>query len=510
VSFNDPQDDTAPLAIVPTTPIGDLVFGSGGGDVFLPDRNNVEGAYQIAREIPPTERPRTFIELSKGDRGLGQRRVKFSSVLGPVGIDLGYDETRADGYSFDARGLVDGASYGRTRTRIQSANVRGELPGGEDYLFSFRRYSNNIDGDLIAANRTHRRDGHVGLIETWFGRFQLSIFERTHKVNTPDSLTANLTTGAYLTIPLSLRAGRAIALGVGYENILSRQEMRGNKSNPRLQRALVGANGSVRIGGGFSGRFDANLTHYLDMSTGWGGRIVLGRPLGARNEAIVELKRGFRMPNLGELYLPRHTAIPGGPVLEGNRYVKEESSLDASAGLVTRFRVFENEARATVMRMRDPILLSEASTGSVLRPANSASEDLVVLEDRLKLRGTLLTIGFRFDGAVAYTPSERKRYFAPVPEWRTLLRFGFGRAFFKKTSELWVTGEYEYTGDRQSGSVQHLPAYSVYNVKLDFRLLSAHMYLQWLNVSDEKYVTVWPYLMTPRTLVYGIEWTLWE
>ena len=110
---------------------------------------------------------------------MGQRRVKFSSVVGPVGIDLGYDESRTNGYSFDARGLVDGNNYGKTRTRIQSANVRGELPSGGDYLFSFRRYSNTIDGDLISPDRTHRRDGHVGLMETSFGRFQLSIFERT-------------------------------------------------------------------------------------------------------------------------------------------------------------------------------------------------------------------------------------------------------------------------------------------------------------------------------------------
>ncbi|UCH82908.1 MAG: hypothetical protein JSW50_10575 [Candidatus Latescibacterota bacterium] len=509
VSFNDPQDDNPPFAVVPTTPIGDLVFGGGGYESFLPDRSNVEGAFRIVREPPPIDKPRTFLEISRGDRGLVQRRVKFASAVGPVGIDIGYDETRNNGYAFDARGIVSGSNYGQTRTRIQSANVRGRLPTGEDYLFSFRRYTNLIDGDLVAVDRTHRRGGHVGLIETSFGRFQLSIFERTHKVDTPDSSTANLTTGAYLTVPVSMRPGRAFALGLGYENIFSRQEMRGVRTNPRIRRVLTGVSGSLHVGGGLVGRFDANLTHYLDYSTGWGGRVVLGRELGARNEAIVELRRGFRMPNLGELFLPRHELILGGGELEGNRYVKDESSLDASAGIVTRHTIFENEARVTLMRIRDPILY-ELSTDSVLRPVNGEREGLFVLEDRFKLKGSLFTVGCRFDGAVWYTPSERDRYFSSVPEMRTLARLGFGRGLFKNTSELWVTGEFEFASERQSGSSQNLPSYSVYNLKIDFRLLSAHIYLQWLNISDEKYVTVWPYLMTPNTFVYGIEWTLFE
>ncbi|MEJ2722775.1 MAG: hypothetical protein P8181_16805, partial [bacterium] len=345
VPFNDPQDGSPPLAVVPTTPIGEIIFDGGGSDMFLPDRSNAEGAFRIIERPTPTARPRTFMEITRADRSLGQRRVEFSSVAGRVGVDIGYDETRTNGYAFDARGAVGGTNYGLTRTRIQSANLRGTLPGGEGYLFSFRRFLNNIDGDLTSVRRTHRRDGHVASMETSFGRFLLSIFERTHKVDTPDSVTANLTTGGYLTVPVSLRPGRAFSIGLGFENILSRQEMHGNETRPKLQRALAGANGVLQIGGGFTGRFDVNATHYVDMSTGWGGRIVVGRALGSNNEAIVEVRRAFRMPNLGELYLPEHYLTPEGPVMLGNRYVKGESSVEAGGGVVTRFRHFENEAR---------------------------------------------------------------------------------------------------------------------------------------------------------------------
>jgi len=31
-----------------------------------------------------------------------------------------------------------------------------------------------------------------------------------------------------------------------------------------------------------------------------------------------------------------------------------------------------------------------------------------------------------------------------------------------------------------------------------------------LNVTDEAYETVWPYLETPRTFVYGVEWTFFD
>jgi hypothetical protein len=36
------------------------------------------------------------------------------------------------------------------------------------------------------------------------------------------------------------------------------------------------------------------------------------------------------------------------------------------------------------------------------------------------------------------------------------------------------------------------------------------MYLAFFNAFDESYRTEGDFLMTPRTFVYGISWTLWE
>jgi len=55
-----------------------------------------------------------------------------------------------------------------------------------------------------------------------------------------------------------------------------------------------------------------------------------------------------------------------------------------------------------------------------------------------------------------------------------------------------------------------LPAFNVVNVTLIGRLQDVRFYAKWLNVLDEQYQTVAGYLMTPQTLSYGIEWTLFD
>ncbi|UCG52400.1 MAG: TonB-dependent receptor [Candidatus Latescibacterota bacterium] len=519
VPLNDPQDDVVPMALIPTTPIGELIFGYGGDEGFTPDRANIEGGFRIVEPPSPKGKPATSIELSRGDRGLRQRRAKFSSLVGSIGIDVAYDELRNNGYSFDARGLIAGQDFGRSTTRVQSMNLRGELPTGQGYLFAFRRYTATFDGDLISFDREHRRDGHVALIEGSFGRSRLTVFERTHKVAVherrfaiPDSATSNRTTGGYLSIPLPLPAGKSVSVGIGYEDVVSRQEMRGNVSNPRLQKGHLGLDAAATFWGGISARCDVNLTHYVDLSSGWGGRIAVGRSLGSANHAALELKRGFRMPNLKDLFLPCHATRTPGTHLEGNRYVKEETSLEGSVGLYTRYRFLKNELRATAIQIRDPILLSEEPSGTrvFLRPSSGETEELFIAEDRLTMHGEVRGIGIMLTGAVEYTPSERKRFFASVPEFRSNARLSVGRGFFKDTSEFRVSGEHQYSASRINGALQELPSYSVFNLKIDFRLLDARIYLQWLNVTNKRYLTIWPYLMTPRTFVYGIEWTLFD
>jgi outer membrane cobalamin receptor len=79
---------------------------------------------------------------------------------------------------------------------------------------------------------------------------------------------------------------------------------------------------------------------------------------------------------------------------------------------------------------------------------------------------------------------------------------------FEKSSALYLGGEYTHVDDRNDYNGVPLSAYNVVNVSLVGRLVDAHFYARWLNLLNERYETVSGYLMTPRTLEYGIEWTL--
>ena len=162
--------------------------------------------------------------------------------------------------------------------------------------------------------------------------------------------------------------------------------------------------------------------------------------------------------------------------------------------------------------MQNPVVYNrvEGESTSLRSAQNGVVEDLFVVEDRLRIRDTVLTMGVELSCGVEFTPSVRERYFASVPELRANAVASIGRDFFKKTSGLRFSVEYQYGGRRKAGSIQELPSYNVVNLKLVIRLIDANIYLQWLNVSDAKYVTVWPYLMTPKTFVYGVEWNIFD
>ncbi len=524
VPLNDPQDDRMPLGLVPTTPIGEL-SAKGQSRLFLPARSNIEGVYQIVEPPMPTDKPVTWVELSKGDRNLRQRRLKFSSIVGPVGIDFYFDELLNDGYAFDGREKVNGSDYGKSTTRTQGGNIRGRIPGGEGYLFSFRRFTHTFEGDLISADRVHRRDGHYALLRSGFGAVDLSVFERSHKTQAEeardlsgniaavDSSSANHTAGAFLSWPFSLGGGSGVTLGAGYEDVHSKQEIGDVTASNRLQKAHLGVTGSTRAPWGFALKANANTTYYVDSFAGWGADLTFGRSLGSSNRFIVELKRGFRMPNLSELYQPLHSVFMEPTIkLTGNRYVKDEHSLEASAAWYTRFGILENEIRGTGIRMQNPIVFNRVEGEAVnLRSAqNGVVEDLFVVEERLGIRESVLTMDVELSGGIEYCPSVRERYFASVPGVRASAVASIGRDIFKNTSGFRLSAEYKYGGSRKAGSTHELPSYNVVNVKLVFRLIDANIYLQWLNVSDTKYVTVWPFLMPPRTFVYGIEWSIFD
>lgn len=512
VSLNDPQDDRIPLALVPTTFLGDLVTGD-NADVFLPERGNIEGVYQVLEPAPPAEKPLVAVELSTGDRDLRQRRLRFSSIDGPVGVDFEFDELLNDGYQFDARGVVEGSGYGKSTTRMQGGNLRGALPGGANYAFSFRRFTSVFDGDLFAATSELRRDGHLAVIRTSVDRLSLSVFERSHKASAPDSSTGNHTTGVYASSSVELGDAADLLFGAGYEDIHSRQTMGGAESRPRLEKGYLGMTGRITPARNALIVVEAEATHCFDVETGWGAGLTAGKWFGVDNHMVVAFRRRFRMPNLGELFQPRHSVrMDPSVVLAGNRDVREETGLEASAAWLVRVGALTNEIRATAIRVDDPIFFDgvDGGAGGVRVPQNGDREDLVVLDDRADLRYRFLGFLFDLGGSFEYTPSDRVRFFSGVPEYRATATAAAGRDLFKNTSGFRLSAEYLRLGARTAGSIDPLAPYGVLNVKLVVRLVDARLYVQWLNVTDEAYETVWPYLETPRTFVYGVEWTFFD
>jgi hypothetical protein len=433
-------------------------------------------------------------------------------MAGTIGIDFELDELRNDGYSFDARGVVQGSGYGRSTMRSQGGNVRGELPGGAGYLFSFRRFTSTFDGDLNGPDNEQRRDGHLAVMRTSFAGVDLSVFERSHEMSVPDSATSNNTAGVYVSVPVRLSDDIGLTIGAGYEDIHSRQRMGDEESRPRLQKAHFGLAADAALPAGVIAVVEANASHSFDMSTGWGAGVTVGRRWNSANEASVSFKRRFRMPNLGELFQPRHD-VTMDPSLElaGNRYVKPEAAIEASAQWAARVGGLTNAIGATALRVQDPILYdSVTGEGSLSIAQNGVDEDLVVFAERAGFQRSVVGVLFELGGSVEYTPSDRERFFSSVPEYRATACAAVGSDFFRKTSGFRLSAEYQHGGERKAGSANSLPAYDVVNVKLVVRLIDAHLYVQWLNVTDAKYQTVWPYLMTPKTFVYGVEWTIFD
>ena len=505
IPLNDPQDDRYPLAIFETTLLGDLVSGD---DAYLPEKSGIEGTYRVLEPAPPTEKPVVTVEFSRGDRDLRQRRLRFSSIEAPVGIDLEFDELLNDGYAFDARGLVSGQNYGKSTVRSIGGNLRGALPGGSDYAFSFRRFTSTFQGDLRSADAELRRDGHLASMRVSSGRANLTVFERTHKAQAPDSVTSNHTTGVYASSAFVLGEAAEIVAGAGYEDIHSRQTMGGEETRPRLEKAHAGMTARFRSASRFI-VLDAEAAHCFDLETGWGGSASAAQWFGEKNRVLVELGRRYRLPNLGELFQPIHATPYPADFVGGNTGVGEETALEAGAAWLLRAGGFTNELRATAIRVDDPIFYDGAE-GGIRAATNGAREDIVVFDDRAELRGNLVGFAVALSGSFEYAPGDREQYFSGVPEYRATATAALGRDLFKDTSAFRLSAEYVRVGSRSSGSIDPLSPYGVLNLKLDVRLIDANLYAHWLNVTDESYETVWPYLATPLTFAYGIEWTIFD
>ncbi|MDH3197148.1 MAG: TonB-dependent receptor [Candidatus Krumholzibacteria bacterium] len=506
VEINDPQDGVAPLVHFPVSALAVMRLDGVAEDALV-EPAAIEGVLSVERGAPPTGKPTTFIELSKGTHDLRQRRVRISSVAGVAGADLSYDEVLNDGYLFDASGALGAGTpgYGSAQARYLTASLRGELPGGERYAFGLNRFTSDASGDLAGADNETRRSGHLATLRAELDESSLVLFNRGHAVTHPDSETANLTTGAYA----SWRRG-GLVLRAGFEDIAAEQRFGPVVTNSGLRKlAASAALGGDVVGGAARAWFSS--TAYWRGSVGWGAGAEVVRPLGA-HEARVRVARGFRVPTLAELYMPPHPDAAG-VTLAGNADVGAEHAWSAEVRGVLRLGPLVNEIAVSAVRAGRTIDFRPADVnGQTWRVAGNGSDHatLAVLEDRLRVEARAGATAFSLGGGVALGGGEREGFFASTPALRATGAARVGWELFGGSSALYMGAEYHHTGERRDYAGAPLAAYDVVNLTLDGRLVDAHLYLALLNALDTRYSTAAGYLMTPRTFMYGLAWTLFE
>jgi hypothetical protein len=274
------------------------------------------------------------------------------------------------------------------------------------------------------------------------------------------------------------------------------------KSTATLEAAAALADG-IRARAYLSG------TDYHGYASQWGAGVDAG---GEWKVVAVGMgaHRSYRMPNLGELFLPAHSV--GGRMVSGNKYLDAEHAWEGRGHVAVTWGALSNEIRWRGIRVVDPVAARTRVVGDATRviPVNTGGALLHVFEDRLRVEGQYRGFEFRAQAAAVLTEGDRVGFFAYAPERRFHASARIGANLFEATSALYVGAEYVHGGERVGFSGTALPAYDVLNLTLDGRLLDADMYLALINVLDESYRTESDYLMTPRTFVYGIAWTLWE
>ncbi len=510
--INDPQNDIAPLALVPTTTVQNLVLNDKSSGALL-GRAGLEGSVEILEREPSPDQPYTAIELSKGRFDLRQRRIRFASARSNLGIDLGYDELLNDGYPYDARNIVGDEDFGRSFSRFHTLNVRGILPNEESYVFSFRWFENAFQGNLVDPLSEQRRNGHFAAASTSHRQWRFSLFQRSYDVSMPDSHTVNHTTAAYAKVRPQMDKRFDVEIGLGLENIESRQGVSGAEARHTLRRGSLGGKAAIGLSNKACASLEFALGHHLRGRTGWGGQASFCLKPSGSHELSASVGRSFRLPNLGERFLPLHAASPGSiDWIVGNRYLAPETSWEAGVRIRSVFGFLEMETRVTEFRIQDEIVFAPVSKNGEtwLIADNGESRRIGFIEERCVARLLFQGAVIRLAGGLVYAFGKREGFFKPVPETRLDAILSIDRDFFKASSSLALAAEYQYSSSRQASPAEDSPPYSVFNLKLDARLLDAHLYLLWLNVFDERYQTLGSFLMTPRTLVYGIQWVIYH
>jgi hypothetical protein len=168
--------------------------------------------------------------------------------------------------------------------------------------------------------------------------------------------------------------------------------------------------------------------------------------------------------------------------------------------------------RAVWTRADHSIAFRPVAGDSLARRAANATGSVAMtfLEERLRLKTAIGPLEIRADAAALFNTGDREEAFASVPRTRFDASLLAGSELFEETSALYAGVEYTFVDERTDFDGEALPSFKVVNFVLEGRLIDARLYLRLLNALDESYQTQGGYLMTPRTFVYGIEWTLFD
>lgn len=504
IPLNNPQNGTAPLVHMATSGLASLTLDAPIDASYAP---GIEGAMVMRDLAVSGTRPLTFIELSNGTNDMRQRRVRFGSEKGAVGLDLSYDEVLNDGYDFDANDVMLGtAPEGRNRSRNAAIVVRGDLAEDTGYAIGLRRYRSSSTGDLVSLSNEATQSGHVAWASVAAGAADATIYGRGYTSADPDSETTNESVGGVI----AWRArGSTVALDVFAlgEHTNATQDVGGASAGNRTTNAVGGAR--VEAGPAGTRWFAHGNAGSDEHSNAWGAGAGVRQAIG-RGNITLSGQRTFRLPSIGERYLPAH--VTDGRVLSGSSALEAESAWEAGADWTLRAGVVTNRVRASWMESEHYIAFTAVSGDSLARRASNSDDaaTMTFVEERIGVVTSFGTIEVRADAAGLFTSGDRRSAFQSVPRTQLNATLVFGRQFFEKSSALYLGGEYQFVDERRDYDAVLLPQYQVVNLSLVARLLDARFYLRWLNLIDEPYQTMSGYLMTPRTLAYGIEWTLFD
>lgn len=516
IPLNDPQDGVAPYARLATSGFGALVSGDAAlFDATLPDGPVLEGDLRLSEEAPPLAGPGTFVELSNGHNDLRQRRVRFMSQDADAGLDLSYDEVLDDGYEFDGTGTIgDAPNFGKARTRQGGVVLRGKDDAGARYAFGLRRFVTTLTGTLEDPAEEGTRDGHLAWVDVSHRGARAMAYGRGYKTERPDSQTVSETAGGALSWASPADNAAGVAFSGRIEHTRARMDVSADTVIADTTVTVLG--GSLTALGRWRLVRGANLVatgSWLNDDAGdpaWAGGVALTARRSAHGITLSG-QRSARLPNLAERFLPAHTR--DGRTLTGDGAVGSESALELGAAWDMRTRVFSHRLRASWIESSDAVLFLPRSVGSeTWRVATNVEESssMVFVEEWARAVFQLGPIRSRVEGSFLFTDGDRRDAFRSVPETMATASVRFGGDMFEATSGLSAGAEFVYMDTRRDYDGTILPEFGVLNLLVEARLLSARFYLAYLNVMDEQYATLGNHLMTPRSFVYGIEWTLFN